>query len=299
MKTIGPPSIVVGVEESTAGEAALDWAVREATRRHLPLHLLRARHSEMLLGAEGGYGSVAVDLMAEGAEAARHLLLASAERARASSPSLTITVEISSEPPAAALVGHSVRADTVVLGSHGAAPLVNALLGSVSTQVAAHAGCPVVVVRERPHADQKPHGVVVGVDGSPAAQLALGYAFEAASFRGCRLDVVHVWWTRLAKGLTEGLLQDQLTQQELALSESMVGWSEKYPDVAVHRHLRIGTPVPILVAQARDAELLVVGSRGLGGFRRLLLGSVSHGVLQHATCPVAVVRPSSLEPGEG
>jgi len=87
---------------------------------------------------------------------------------------------------------------------------------------------------------------------------------------------------------------DQVTQQQLALSEALVGWSEKYPDVEVRKSLPMGATVFALTEAAKSAELLVVGSRGRGGFRSLLLGSVSQGALAQATCTVAVVRGPSI-----
>jgi nucleotide-binding universal stress UspA family protein len=173
--------------------------------------------------------------------------------------------------------------------------MVGAVLGSVALQVVTHARCSVVVVRESfvdtPHAK----GVVVGIDGSAVSELAVGYAFEQASLRGVRLDVVHAWWTTVPNGLTQDIKADQVTRERLTLSETLVGWSEKYPDVEVRESLPMGPTVLTLTEAARNAELLVVGSRGRGGFHSLLLGSVSQGVLAHATCTVAVVRARSGE----
>ena len=137
-------------------------------------------------------------------------------------------------------------------------------------------------------------GVVVGVDGSAVSELAVGYAFEQAALRGVPLEVVHVWWITGLGGLTQDIKNDMITQQRLTLSETLVGWSEKYPDVEVRESLPVGPTVFALTEAAKNAELLVVGSRGRGGFRSLLLGSVSQGVLQHASCTVAVVRARSV-----
>ena len=288
--------IVVGVDGSPASQAAADWASDEALRRHRSLHLVSARDPQVLITDGYGYLPAMVDLVVDPIEEAKALLATTAERLLAAAPLLWITTEATPDFPAAALVTLSERAYTVVLGNRGAGAVARALLGSVATQVVHHAHCPVVVVPEPAPDPSVRRGVVVGVDGSVTSELALGYAFEEASSRACRLDVVHAWWTRAERGMTADILEDLVTQQRLALSESMVGWSEKYPDVDVHRHLPIGPAVATLLEQSRDAELLVVGSRGLGGFRSLLMGSVSHGVLQHATCPVAVVRPDIESP---
>jgi len=291
MKPIGHHSIVVGVDGSPASNAALDWAVAESTRRRLPLHLFCARGREMILDASmlSAPGMVEA-IIREVRERADQLLEATTIRARDVSPDLTITVENSRDTPAASLIALSSRADTVVLGHRGHGVIPGALLGSVSLQVATHARCPVVVVHEPTPSAPTAHGIVVGVDGSAVSVEALGYAFEEASSRGVPLEVVHAWWTTVSVGLTEEIRTAQVAQQQLTLSESLVGWSERFPDVTVGEHLPRGPAVLALVEQAKHAELLVVGSRGLGGFGRLLLGSVSHGVLQHARCPVAVVR---------
>lgn len=97
-------------------------------------------------------------------------------------------------------------------------------------------------------------------------------------------------------GITQEVRDEQFTQEQLGLSETMAGWSEKYPDVEVLTSLpKEASAVLALTEAARDADLLVVGSRGQGGFRNLLLGAVSQGVVTHATCNVAVVRDKDIE----
>jgi len=137
--------------------------------------------------------------------------------------------------------------------------------------------------------------IVVGVDGSEASQPALAYGFAYADSTGSTLTAVHTWWWEPLEGVSLGepWIGDwtEIANQEAALvSEILGGYSEKYPDVRVRRHVVRGDPVVELLEQSRDASLLVVGSRGRGGFIGLLLGSVSRRVLKRATCPVAVVR---------
>ena len=145
-----------------------------------------------------------------------------------------VTVESSLEGPAASLVELSARAHSIVVGHSGHGRVLGALLGSVASQVVTHARCPVVVVREASDSATGQRGVVVGVDGSSGSELALAHAFEQASLRGVDLHVVHVWWTRATGVGTPDTLADQITQERLALAESMAGWSERYPDVEVH-----------------------------------------------------------------
>jgi nucleotide-binding universal stress UspA family protein len=193
------------------------------------------------------------------------------------------------------LIAASKFARTVVLGSHGRAAIPTALLGSVSQQVAVHADCPVVVVRKSDSESEQPGPVVVGVDGSETSEQALGYAFAYAASTGSSLTAVHAWWWEPIEGvnLDEPRVSDwtQVESQESALvSDLLAGWLKKYPDVPVHSHVVRGDPVAELLDQGHGARLLVVGSRGRGGFIGLLLGSVSRRVLKRATGPVAVVR---------
>ncbi|WP_341925351.1 universal stress protein [Nocardioides psychrotolerans] len=285
--------IVVGVDGSPSSDAALDWAAAEAVRRRRRLHLCAVGQREL----PGGDAALYVGEVLELAEAdaitrAETALDAAIARVDAGWPELEVTRESILGSPAGVLVEHSAHADTIVVGHRGHGVLVGALLGSVAYQVAAHAVCPVVVVRA-PDVPGSPNpatgGVVVGVDGSAGSEAAVGFAYEEAASRGCDLHVVKAWWTSSA-GLFHDLKLDFQNAERLAVSETLVGWGDKYPDVTVHVTVPMSPTVGGLVAAGTGAELLVVGHRGLGGFRRLLLGSVSHGVLQHAVCPVAVVR---------
>jgi len=296
MDSIGNRAIVVGVDGSANSDAAVDWAITEASGRRLPLHLFSAGIRQ-IPGGDAIYNDSELDaaVTRRALAAADERLAAASVRAREHSPDLDITTESVVDRAAGGLVDLSSRADTIVLGRSGHGRMVGALLGSVALQVVTHAHCPVVVVHESNGDPSKARGVVVGVDGSAVSELALGYAFEQASWRGAHLDVVHAWWTTVPSGLTQGVRADQVTRHQLTLSEALVGWSEKFPDVEVRESLPMGPIVLTLTAAAENAELLVVGSRGRGGFRSLLLGSVSQGVLQHAACAVAVVHARNGE----
>jgi len=136
---------------------------------------------------------------------------------------------------------------------------------------------------------------VVGVDGVTDSQPAIAFAFDQASSRGTGLTVVHAWENEqpafvrpIAKRI---VARHEVTRErELLLSETLAGWCEKYSDVPVRTSIVYSRPIAALLEHADGSELLVVGSRGRGGFSGLVLGSVSHAVLQHAASPVAVVR---------
>ena len=195
--------------------------------------------------------------------------------------------------PIPVLTAESERAQLVVIGDRGLGGVTGLLLGSVATALAAHAESPVVVVRGDDEDPDPSAPIVVGVDGSPVSEAALAFAFDAAAARGVPLVAVHTWWDVSVDPAMAPLLDwDAIERDERRLlAERLAGWGEKYPDVRVQRVVLRDRPAHALVEQSRGAQLVVVGSRGRGGFTGLLLGSVSHAVLQRAQCPVAVVRP--------
>ncbi len=285
--TVPPRAVVVGVDGSAGSDAALEWAVDEAGRRRLPLHLVHATNIDYLVAA-------AMLNPADSPPAVDDLVQAARDKVLAGSPDLRVTAEASTGAAAHDLVHRSEGAECVVVGAEGKTA-VRGALGSVSLQVAMHARCPVVVVR-RTEAGTAGGPVVVGVDGSAISHEALGYAFEQASLRGVPLRVVYAWWIEFVDGVvvtTPGSPQWTAVEerQRVLLAETMAGWAETYPDVAAEVHVVHDRPIDAITAASEGACLAVVGARGRGGFRGLMLGSVSHGVLHRAHCPVAVVRP--------
>ncbi len=283
-------SVVVGIDGSAAGELALAWALKEAQRTRRPLHVVHALENEVVLSDKQQLGTK------EAPASSDPLLSEAMDLVTALAPGLQATPHSVTGFAPTTLIAASKFAEAVVVGSHGRSPLPSALLGSVSQQVAIHASCPVVVVRENGTLDSaEPGRVVVGVDGSDASEPALRYAFAYASSTGSILTAVHTWWWEPLEGVSLGEPWTgdwtQIASQETTLiSELLAGWTERYPDVPVERHIVRGDPVVELLEQSHDASLLVVGSRGRGGFIGLLLGSVSRRILKRATCPVAVVR---------
>jgi nucleotide-binding universal stress UspA family protein len=292
MTTTEDRPIVVGVDGSPASEAALDWAMEEAVSDDRPLHLISAYSFSMADTAP-----VAAPLWEDLEHGARTIVDDAAARVGAKAPMVAVTTSVSrATTPSEALLKAAANAALVVVGSRGHRPLRDALLGSTARQVAMHAPCPTVLVRG--HGDRmpaSPRRIVVGTDGSPTSQEALAYAFEQADVRGCELMVVRAWWLDLSGGrqieLASTTTEELEESYRAALAAEVAGLAGRYPDVVVHQVVVRDEPAAALARLAAGADLVVVGSRGRGGFRSLLLGSVSHRVLQLAEGPVVVVRP--------
>jgi nucleotide-binding universal stress UspA family protein len=217
-------------------------------------------------------------------------------RAREGHPTLAVRGRPVADEPGAAIVDASATADLVVMGARGRGWVRGLLMGSVSSYVTARAQCPVVVVREAPSRSMEEPRVVVGVDGSADSAAALRFAFEAAARHGTGLTVVHTWDLDIdstAAALAWSVDWQQADEQERAVvAEAVAGYAADFPTVDVRRHVVHGHPVPELVRQSENAALLVLGSRGRGLVKGLVLGSVSQAVLHDAHCPVAVLSSS-------
>jgi len=292
------PPIVVGIDGSDASLTALDFALVEGGNRGLPVHVVHAWSipvPPVPLGGPGVGGPSDQALR----DAAQGLLDEAVAYGAKVAPDVEVTAELRTAAPATALLTASHDALMTVVGAGRKGTVGELLLGSVSLQVATHAPCPVVVV----HVTQtglapgtEAGRVVVGVDGSPVSGAALVAAFREASLRQVGLTVVHAW-TGLAGFDVPGgelhweqLARDSEDEELRMMAEQLAGLREEFPDVGVTQRLVQGGAAHELADASRGAVLVVVGSRGRGGFKSLLMGSVSHAVLHRAHSPVMVVR---------
>lgn len=289
-----PGGILVAVDGSPASKVATDWAARNAAMKHLPLKLVVVISPPTVLGfPEVPVPSVYFDWQAGEGRKVLDDALAIVNEATADSP-IDVTSETVTGSTLPTLVELSKDAQLIVVGCRGHGALARGLLGSVSSGLIHHAHCPVAVIHDEdplmPHPSQAP--VVVGIDGSPASELATEIAFEEASFRGVDLVAVHAWNDSdvfEVPGVDWSALQ---AAGEETLSERLAGWRERYPDVTVRRIVVADKAARQLVEQSESAQLLVVGNRGRGGFTEMLLGSVSTAVVNAARMPVIVARSS-------
>ncbi|SNY59121.1 universal stress protein [Paractinoplanes atraurantiacus] len=282
--------VVAGVDGSERGSAAVLAAADAAVRRGRPLRVVHA-----LVYVPAGVTmspSIAPPAYPAYLAQAEYLVAHAAGLARRRAPGLSVTSAVVPGGAAAVLVDESRRADLLVIGDHGVSAAAELVIGSVAAQTAAHSACPVLIVRGAPH----PEGaVVVGVDGSAGSQGALVFAAEEASRRDADLVAVHTWNDGDGTELNAELPMTYETwsgdeEQKRVLAEALAGLAQKFPDLRVRSLVRRGFARRVLTEHSRTAQLLVVGSRGHGGFTGLLLGSVGRHLAHHADCPVAIVR---------
>ncbi|WKD31196.1 universal stress protein [Streptomyces xanthophaeus] len=274
--------IVVGIDPDRDWHLALAWAADEAQRRRLPLRLVLAvppQHDTHHVDDTPGRTA----LRQAGFDRLGH----ACDWVRDRHPEVSVAGDLLGGFPAHVLGGAAREARLIVLGSRRLSRTAEFFsAGSLVVPVTAQARCPVVVVGDAEHISQQPPYVVAGVDGSPSATAALALAFDEADLRGAALRVVCVWQRPL---ITLDDEETALRAQHTLLSEAAAGLSEKYPDVHVTHEVLPGHPVEELARAAEHALAVVVGRRGRGGYTGMRIGSVVHGLLHRAHCPVITV----------
>jgi nucleotide-binding universal stress UspA family protein len=297
--------IVVGYDGSACAGAALDWAATEAERRGLPLTVLHVLNQ---LNLTPGVGTPTWAALTT--DAGDAITSDGVQRARKHAPSIDVGGETHADPVAFTLIESTRDSALLVVGTRGRGEAAGALLGSVAFAVSGHASCPVVIVRgdaEEPVGPTRP--VVVGADGSPGSDTAVRYAASIAAASSAVLIVVTAYtfpasqvWSEAAVYTLEGeggpafgsIAQAGATKTSAAAGELA---RAVQPGLEVRQVAVEGSIPEMLTAAANGCGLLVVGSRGRGGFAGLMLGSVSHRVIHSAPCPVAVVRSPEPRPG--
>lgn len=298
--TVRSPRLLVGVDGTEGSVEALRWAAHEAARRQCALHVLTC--AELPVAVEAGLigsgaigGNAVADIVTEHESANQRAVTL----ARSFGLDIEVTGETVLGAPAYALVSAAHPEDTIVVGATAHPGRLTDVLGSVATVVAHRAHCPVVVVHGSVRKDGAVRRIVVGVDGSPGSDAALAWAAEEAIRCAAELLLVHGWaypyhGTRHgSKDARDDMRLDAMRSLEASATRAR----ELAPAVRCHSLICEQSPAKAVLDAAQDADLVVVGSRGHGGFASLLLGSVSRTVLQHSTVPAVVVRaePYSAE----
>ncbi|MFI6409587.1 universal stress protein [Streptomyces sp. NPDC050548] len=283
--------ITAGVDGSAESLAALAWAGREAVRRGLALRVTHVwRYEEHHVLDTGDRDTQNRWVRDAASEAARTL----AER----HPGLDVTTDVLEGDPVDTLTAAAAESELLVLGSRGHGPVVGFLLGSVGQQVIADAVRPVVLVRAGDEASGEAGGreIVVGQQGDAEdSAAALGFAFETAASRGATVRAVRAWTLPPVFAYSPGSMKllDEAgglePYEKKALAEALEPWRERFPDVPVVEHIEMGSAGQVLLSVAGRAQLMVVGRRAHRTAVGARIGSVAHGVLHHAECPVAVV----------
>ncbi|MFE7901016.1 universal stress protein [Streptomyces sp. NPDC057424] len=286
--------VVVGVDGSTSSFDAVDVAAREARLRGAPLRIVHAfGHPSGPLPPGATPWSPAGHTLEP---MVRGQLVRAEEQAHAAAPGIEITRSVVAGDAVEVLEIESRSAALTVVGSRGLTGFSGLLLGSTAVHLAAHGHCPLMVVRGRPD----PSGpVLLAVEGSPAGEAAVDFAFAEAALRGAPLVALHVWntWSERAyEGPGDPLTAvvadtEHLREAEQHLLDRVVADRQAaYPQVTVDRRLVRSRVRAALIEASRTAQLVIAGARGRGGFTGLLLGSASQALLHHADCPVTVVR---------
>jgi nucleotide-binding universal stress UspA family protein len=281
-------AVVVGLGDTDDGHRELEWAAQDAMVSNRPLHVIRAYHNtEVAVPWETPEDRSMTDDLRAVSE--KRLNSATAYLTE-SAPNVAVQTFAVEGRAFGVLCDASEDAAVTVVGSRRHGALGSAVLGSVGGHVAAAASGPVVVVRSVPGNPAEMPQVIAGVDGSHHTDGVLEFAFQYAKRHGRELRVVYCWHTHMYPGSAPVGPPPPPARAERWLAETVAGRSAEFPDVTVHQVVVRDHAVDRLVAESHSQELLVVGGRAKHPRLATLLGSVTQGVLHHATCPVAIVH---------
>ncbi|MEO7269681.1 MAG: universal stress protein [Knoellia sp.] len=285
-------AIVVGVHHQSSDDNAMTQGVRHARLWHRPLHLVHTISPGI------------VPWTAEYIEAKNLALKDCRDRTAEKAPDVEVSYTLHVDDPAGVLVEASQSAALIILGSSGHSRSVDVVRTAITRKVISHASCPVVVTPHLLDWDESGR-IVVGVDAVDHSMPALEWAFAEASARHARLLAVQTWWwegapaSSLGGNSWDGDEAEVAESQRILLAEMLAGFREKYPEVRVETRVTRGRAGRVLEELSATARLVVVGTRGRGGFAGLLLGSVSDHIAHHSQCPVVVVPSHSHSHTQG
>ncbi|MGV0642297.1 universal stress protein [Mycolicibacterium sp. XJ879] len=282
--------ILVAVDGSPESQAAIRWAAREAATRGTQVTLMHViapvEVTWPVTYLQSSFDEYQEENGTQVIEQAQKIFSECVGTAEA--PPVRTAIEHG--PIASTLITASGDAWLVVAGTRGMGALGRTLLGSVSNGLLNYARCPVAIVPDEAQTPDPAAPVLLGIDDSPASDGAAALAFDEASRRGVELVALHAWSDNRIFPIVGMDWQKYEEEGHKVLAERLAGWQEQYPDVQVRRRLVADHPARWLLDESNQAQLVVVGSRGRGGFKGMLLGSVASKVAQGAKVPVIVVR---------
>jgi len=285
------PGILIGVDGSDSAERAIQWAAHEADLHGWDLTALLAWGylNQYHADPEAGFDP---DYTFHDADAA---LTAFVERALGPERSEMVTRRTACELPAVALLDPAIEPDLLVVGARGLGGFKGLLLGSVGQHCLHHTTRPIAIIRDTARDPDPIERIIVGIDGSETSRRALRWAIEEARLRQAAVVVIHAWHLPYVGGYPYTAGTFDPTPFAEAARETLDGVVDGTDVTGLpnppERVLHLGDPARGILTAAEDATLAVVGSRGLGGFSGLLLGSVGHHVAHHAPCPVVIIPP--------
>ncbi|MDQ1013974.1 universal stress protein [Streptomyces afghaniensis] len=279
--------VVVGVDGSESSLRAVDWAADEAALRGLPLRVVYASLWERYERAVFATGGERSEQILNGV-----FVAAAHERARKRVPDLKVSTEVIPDGPTPVLLHEARRASVLVLGSRGRGDIADLLLGSVSLTVAGRADCPVIVVRGgRDDEGGTPRRIVLGIGAEAATANAVRFALEEAERRGAVVEAIRAWRRPAREATDDPLLGEGpvFAHEKGAVQTLEAALLDAPAGVELLKRTAEGSARKVLLDASHSADLLVVGARRHPGHFGLQLGRVTHTVLHHAACPVAVV----------
>jgi nucleotide-binding universal stress UspA family protein len=288
--------VVVGVDGSAASDAAIHWAAHEAAMRGLPIKLINVVAPTLFSSAMAPN-----DTITQGQEDQARQIIDQARRVVDEVPGEKpgeIHTEVRYASVVPTLVDASNDAQMIVVGRSGLSAWGPDVLGSVTSGLLHHAHCPVAVAHAPESAQdeiREDAPILVGIDGSAASGAAVALAFDEALHRGVPLVALHAWSDVAVFPILGMDWRTYRDEGDEVLGERLAGWQERYPEVQVHRRLVCDVPARWLIDESKDAQLVVLGSRGRGGYAGMHLGSVTSAVLQSVRVPVIVARNGSHE----
>nr|WP_205649216.1 universal stress protein [Schaalia canis] len=300
---VSTPTIVVGVDGSLASLAAVDWAIHRANLIGARVHIMcmYAMASYSAAALDGGYAGIDAEALEKGAQSVVDAAVERASQLVAPDKGVTISSSIEPGDPASILVEMSAEVDLIVVGSASGGGFMSRLLGTVSSSLPANADCPVVVVPEQKSgkAFTPIDKIVVGVDSSSNTSTALQAAIAETELWGAALTAVSavpipsvggvMGWVP-STGNHDAVIGEIKNGLNIAVDAALEG-----REMPVARHVLDGSPASLLIEFSTAVDLVVVGTRGGGGFADIFLGSTSQTVISHSTCPVMVVPRSREE----